>query len=448
MKFLLVLAMLSAAHDEPLLTERQRQLNLDSFDQVWTTIRDRHWDPEFGGLDWDATRHELRPEVAVADTMPEARGLMNDMIQSFGLSHFAIIPAGFYEDTLDGPAPGTTGMEVRIVEGRALVTSLPEGSPGAEAGVRPGWEILRVGETDIPARLEKMAATFEGMTWKDAALALSVMGILQGPVGNTIDVEFLDGWDEKTIRPITLAEPRGNRCKVGHLPAQHVWIDAHPIDGNVGYIAFNRFLDAPVVMPVFNKAVRSFLDAPGIIIDLRGNGGGMSAMAMGMAGWFVKEKDLTLGTLHLRDLALKLAFSPRPRAYPGTVAILVDGLTVSAAEFFAGGLKDLGRARLFGTRTAGAALPSVIEKLPNGDGFQYVLGDYVTAGGERLEGKGVAPDQEVPTTRKALLEGQDPVLEEALRWIRKENRRSGDGSGLDLPISMETRPAPGKDCPA
>jgi carboxyl-terminal processing protease len=235
---------------------------------------------------------------------------------------------------------------------------------------------------------------------------------------------------------------------VGHLPAQHVWIDTHPVDGDVGYIAFNHFLDAPVVMPAFNEAVRSFRNAPGIIIDLRGNGGGMSAMARGMAGWFVREKDRHLGTLHLRDLALKMAFAPRPRAYAGCVAILVDGLTVSAAEFFAGGLQDLGRARLFGTQTAGAALPSVIEKLPNGDGFQYVLGDYITAGGERLEGSGVSPDREVPITRQALLDGQDPALEEALRWIRKESRRSGNGSGLDLPISMETRPAPGKDCPA
>jgi carboxyl-terminal processing protease len=446
MKFLLVLATLCAAHDESLLTEHQRQLNLDSFDKVWTTIRDKHWDPEFGGLDWDATRVELRPEVADADTMGKARALMNDMIQSFGFSHFAIIPAGFYED-ISG-APGTTGIDVRIVDGRALVTSLPEGSSGAMAGVRPGWEILRVGETDIPARLEKMAATFEGRTWRDAAMALSVMGILQGPVGKTITVEFLDGWDERVIREIPLWEPRGNRCQIGHLPAQHVWIDARPIDGDVGYIAFNRFLDAPVVMPVFNEAVRSFRDAPGIVIDLRGNGGGMSAMAMGMAGWFVREKDRHLGTLLLRNLALEMAFAPRPRAYTGSLAILVDGLTISAAEFFAGGLQDLGRARVFGSRTAGAALPSVIERLPNGDGFQYVLGDYITAGGERLEGKGVAPDREARVTRQALLEGRDPALEEALRWIRKESRRSCGGSGMDLPISMETRPAPVKDCPA
>jgi carboxyl-terminal processing protease len=102
------------------------------------------------------------------------------------------------------------------------------------------------------------------------------------------------------------------------------------------------------------------------------------------------------------------------------VAILVDAEAASTSEIFAGGLKDLGRARVFGTRTAAAALPSVIERLPNGDGFQYAIANYISEGGKPLEGIGVQPDEEVKLSREALLAGHDSVLDAALEWIKKQ----------------------------
>ena len=63
------------------------------------------------------------------------------------------------------------------------------------------------------------------------------------------------------------------------------------------------------------------------------------------------------------------------------------------------------------------ALPSVFEKLPNGDRFQYAIADYVSTGGERLEGVGVIPNTEVKLKRKELLEGKDAVIEAAVHWI-------------------------------
>jgi carboxyl-terminal processing protease len=100
--------------------------------------------------------------------------------------------------------------------------------------------------------------------------------------------------------------------------------------------------------------------------------------------------------------------------------VIVDGMSASTSEIFAGGLKDLGRAKIFGERTAAAALPSLIEKLPNGDGFQYAVANYVSEGGKPLEGIGVTPDMPVRVTREALLTGHDPALDAALEWIEKQ----------------------------
>jgi carboxyl-terminal processing protease len=104
------------------------------------------------------------------------------------------------------------------------------------------------------------------------------------------------------------------------------------------------------------------------------------------------------------------------------VAILVDSGSYSASEIFAGGMQSIGRARIFGSRTPGGALPAVLERLPGGDVLQYAIGDFTTATGQRIEGRGVIPDTEVLPTRQALFAGSDPVLDAALDWIAHTER--------------------------
>jgi len=408
----------------PALTQQQRQLNLESFEYVWTTIRDKHFDPELGGLDWQAIHDELRPKVQQARTMSEARKVMHDMISRLELTHFSIIPAEVYQDMNQpgekGAYDGVTGIDLRIIDGHALVTRVEQDSPAAEAGVKTGWEIIRISEDDVVSKLQPIAKEFDGKTYKDLVLAYAVKSRLSGKIGDPVVVQFRDGADQTVELNILLIEKKGKRFQIGHLPPLYVWIDVDSIDQNIGYIAFNGFLDPINVMPAFNNAMKSFMDADGLIIDIRGNPGGVGDMAMGMAGWLVAEKNRRLGTLYMRDNELKVVVNPRATTYSGPVAILVDGLSTSCSEIFSGGLKDLGRACIFGSRTGGAALPSIIEKLPNGDGFQYAFANYRSEGGEVLEGAGVTPDVEVVPTQEALLQGRDLVLETAVAWIRSQ----------------------------
>jgi carboxyl-terminal processing protease len=190
----------------------------------------------------------------------------------------------------------------------------------------------------------------------------------------------------------------------------------------VGYVAFNLFLDPEALIGNVGAAVNGCRECSGFIIDLRGNPGGIGGIAMGLAGWFVDQAGLQLGKMYLRGATVNFAVFPRPEPFRGPLAILVDGCSGSTAEIFAGGMKDLKRARVFGTRTAGAALPSIIDKLPNGDGFQYAIANYISDGGRPLEGIGVIPDEEVRLTRRGLLDRQDAVLESALNWIRKQKK--------------------------
>jgi carboxyl-terminal processing protease len=200
----------------------------------------------------------------------------------------------------------------------------------------------------------------------------------------------------------------------------YFWAEGHKINPDIGYVRFNLFFEPETLVKTVEEMVKACGNCSGFVIDVRGNPGGLGGLATGVAGWFIDKPDQQLGTMYMRDNTIKFAVFPRPDAFRGPLAILVDGGSGSTSEIFAGGLKDLKRARIFGTRTAGAALPSVFEKLQNNDGFQYAVASYTSQGGKPLEGIGVIPDEEVPLTRKQLLDGQDAPLDAAVTWIHKQ----------------------------
>jgi carboxyl-terminal processing protease len=297
--------------------------------------------------------------------------------------------------------------------------------------VKPGWQIVSIGGTELKSVLEQGLAN-PGI--HELQLTRGLLARLSGQPGGRVRATFLDGTGKdgtgkdgtgkdgagKTVPlELRLATPRGELSRFGNLPPTRVWFESKRI-GGAGYVRFNMFLDLPHVMASFQSTVEGCKDCSGLVIDLRGNPGGIAGMAMGMAGFLVDKPDLLLGTMYLRDTTLKFIVNPRAQTFSGPVAMLLDACSASTSEIFAEGLKDLGRARVFGTRTAAAALPSAFERLPNGDGFQYAMANYISEGGQPLEGIGVTPDVEVKLTRAALLAGHDPVVDAALDWIKRQ----------------------------
>jgi carboxyl-terminal processing protease len=395
------------------------QLDLDSFEKVWTTIRDKHWQVKPGGLDWQAIHNEYQPRVKSAASHDQARAVMQEMLGRLKQSHFAIIPEMVYavvDD--DGEGPGTSGIDTRVLDGHAVVTSVDPGSPAALQGVRPGWQIESAGGKPMKAVI---AQALSNPAIHDLQLTRAVLARLSGPIGGTLEATFLDASNKTVTLTLGLTAPRGTLSAFGNLPAQHVWFENKRL-GTTAYVRFNLFLDLPRVMASFQQTIDNCKECDGLIVDLRGNPGGIGGMAMGMAGFLVDKPNQLLGTMYLRDSTLKFVVNPRADIFSGPVAVLVDGCSASTSEIFASGLKDLGRARVFGTPTAAAALPSAFERLPNGDGFQYAVANYVSEGGQPLEGLGVTPDVRVELTRTALLAGHDPVVDAALDWIRRSKK--------------------------
>ena len=400
----------------------------ETFEAAWKIIRDSHFDPKMNGVDWQAVRTELGPRAARARNDGELREVITAMLSRLGLSHFALIPSGG-----DRSAPvdlgGDPGFDVRLVGSDLIVTYVDPRGGAAAAGVRAGWRLLSIEGMPTAELLSRLPQAMPERLRQVEAWRL-IENRVRGPRGSSTALMFDDGERDLAVAVERRAEA-GQPATVGNLPTMYVRFDATEQrtarGAAVGVIAFNVWM--PAVDAMFQRAIDRFRNADAIVVDLRGNPGGLAAMIMGISGHFLVERQ-PLGTMKTRESELKFTANPRlvnaagERVTPfaGPVAVLVDGMTGSASECFAGGLQALKRARVFGQTSMGQALPAFFDKLPNGDVLIHATGDFVTADGTRLEGRGVVPDEVVAVERSALLAGRDPTLAAALTWVDRQAR--------------------------
>jgi carboxyl-terminal processing protease len=410
-----------------------------TFDSAWTIVRDSHFDRTMNGLDWEAVRAELRPRAAAASSTGELRGVVRDMLERLGLSHFALIPSTADADGPAGDLGGDPGFDVRLVGDDLLVTRVDPHVPQ----VQTGWRVLEIGSTKVadlihvlPVRSRAStdappgSGPDSGRAENDRLVHVEAWRIaqtrLRGPAGSRAEVTFEDGSANLVRLALERRPDVGQPVTVGNLPTMFVRVERAkkrtPGGATVGVIGFNVWMTA--VDAQFQQAVDEFRQADGIVVDLRGNPGGLAAMLMGISGHFVGERK-TLGVMKTRDSELRFFTNPRlvsatgERVAPfaGPLAILVDAMSGSASECFTGGMQSIGRARVFGQPSMGQALPALFDRLPNGDVLIHAYGDFVTSDGTRLEGRGVIPDEIQPLRREELLAGRDRPLEAALAWI-------------------------------
>lgn len=400
-----------------------REAGLASFDTVWQLVNDTYVDPTFGGLDWVAVREELRPRAERATSAGEQRVAIRDMLARLGQSHFALLSTAPDPGDLRGEA--SVPFDVRLTPEGFLVSRLHR---NAEVPLHPGNRILRIDDHDVARLVDDVdpeQPRRSELHWR------RVMRALSGTPGSRVRLTVDAPGVVSRVVDVRLVLPPGEAVTVGNLPMLRSDVEVQErstVSGRrVGFIRFNVWMAA--MAEPFAEAIDRFRHHDGLIIDLRGNPGGLADMIRGIAGHLVSEPVL-LGRMRMRDLALEFRANPRRSTtdgrsvvpYSGPVAVLVDEWTASASECFAGGLQAVGRVTVFGTRTAGQALPAATQRLVNGDVLMYAVGDFVTSTGRRLEGAGVVPDVEVALTSEGLLEGRDAEAA-ALDWLDQATPR-------------------------
>jgi len=438
------------------------------FDRMWEIVNETHFDPDFNGVDWVAVRDELRPQAQAARTPREIRSVMRNALGRFGQSHFNIIPdraAAPAESTTsantetktsdasesepqsipaireiaieddsasDGDGDWDTGIDLQIIDGQAVISAVRDQSPAQIAGVQTGWVLTNVRSESLQEGLERLAEAVDGVMFDIQGRGMILNNHLQGPPDTTIDLTFLDRNDETVELNIAREPMPGELVKFGNLPplSTHLqWskiITTSPSGAQteIGVIAFNIWMIP--IMPQFEKAMYELRDVDGIIIDLRGNPGGIGGLASSIGRFLLPEKG-SLGTMTMRGTQMKFNIEPvivttwgeTLDPFEGSIAILIDSGSASTSEIFAGGLQSLGRVEVFGTRSSGQALAALMDRLPSGDVFIHAIADFETSTGHRLEHGGVNPNYRVPLTRADLINGIDSPKHAAMKWIEQ-----------------------------
>ncbi len=368
----------------PAVPSRERaRMNQRVFDRVWHEVRGQYYDPGLHGVDWNAARRTYRPlALAAADDRALYR-VLGDMLALLDDEHAgASAPAVARRlDSARGPRPviGVTLRPDPGAPGVYFIDRVREGSAAEAAGVAVGWRL----DTTAPDAWFPERDVVEG---------------------RAVTLTFADADGGRRTLTVTprIMPPRPPFTADLSRPGVAVL----RIDG------FEAGLG-----DWMGRQLAALPSDTDVILDLRGNPGGRLLEADAVLSCFL-PRDLAWATRTTRSgraIVLKTAGGCGDLDAPAAndVAVLVDSNSRSAAELTPAALQEAGRAVVVGERTAGAVLISQDTRLPDGGRLSLSRSNFVTAGGVRLEKRGVTPDL-TPPAAEGEAPGEDSALDLAI----------------------------------
>jgi carboxyl-terminal processing protease len=382
------------------------------FEIVWRTVNDDYYDPGFHGLDWQAVRERYRPRMEAAPNDQEFYALFEVMLAELRDSHTGFSPPP-PQGTPPGGHPGSLGLSLAVVEGQTTVSEVEADSGAARAGVRPGMILRTVNGRPVEELYALIRANFAGVSSERAFAVLQARALLYGNFlskPRTLGlVNFEDTPFEVTLEQAAEATKAAPR------------VEARRLATGFGYIKFDRW--EPPADARFNAELATLSDTPGLVIDLRANGGGQTDVLLNIAGNFFAAPTYT-GGFRRRDGTLdRYTTRPPARPYNRPVVILTDERSASASETFSIFMQESGRAYVIGRQSNGALLNTRIRKIKGGGELRVSIRAYVSPRGRIPEGTGVIPDQIIPLTISDLRQGRDAALEAAEAYLAAQAQR-------------------------
>jgi len=341
-------------------------------------------------------------QIEKTKTVGEFTGVVNSVMNSFGFSHIVLFsPEAFTARNTQSRAG--IGIRIEIETGGLRVVNVFPGSPAAEVGLQPGDLIFEADGKAVKSTAE-----------------------LAGDVGQTSSIKLRRGTEVKT-----LSVTRRQYSTV--LPETVEW------NGDIAVLKVPTFDAGYNIDNVDALMVQISGRAKGVVLDLRGNGGGRVTNLQHLASYFLNSAEQPLGTFVGKGevmrytqthgpsvdpieiaskTALKVKASKNKNGIRLTVPVscLIDSGSGSASEMMASALREQLSSKLYGRKTAGAVLASVIMPLRDDLGFalQFPVTDYVTIKGMRIEGNPIVPDKEFPI---AKFGEQDSALSTAIQEL-------------------------------
>jgi carboxyl-terminal processing protease len=380
------------------------------FDDVWETIAERYYDPKFHGVDWQAKRNVFRPAAARATNPHEFYEVLRQMIASLKDAHTRVYSPDEKFDWWN-PRFVTVGLTIREVGGVPTVIQIEPNSLAAQTEIRPGDVIVKVDDLSVA---EFVAQRLDSSRLSGAVRSRVIANLLDGPAGTLVKVAWT---------------PRNGKQKSAVL--RRYWSQrqlgfSNQRNGKIAILRLDAFTQTVAVD--FSKSLPDVLDgAEGIVLDLRANGGGDAEAMADVASLFIDEgvnlgrfADRSGASFELQTYSKRLWRMPPSFPIKLPLVVLTSENTSSAAEILAAALQSRRQARVIGTETCGCVLAiRNRHALPDGGVLDVSEFDYRTAGGSRLEGVGVKPDEFSLLTRTDIYSHNDRALELAKHFLEK-----------------------------
>ncbi|MFC4470785.1 S41 family peptidase [Streptomyces xiangluensis] len=282
-----------------------------------------------------------------------------------------------FEEALDGAYTGVGLWARRERDGRIAVARVRDGSPAEAAGIRKGDRLRSVDGKRVDGRpVTEVVALLRGDATGAAAGTAVSLGLERGT----------RVWTE-TVRRARLSTES---------------VTVRELGGDATVIKVAAFTKGSGEL--VRAAVAGTPADARIVLDLRGNSGGLVTEAVTAASAFLDGG--LVATYDVRGDQRALHAEPGGDTSRPLVA-LVDGGTMSAAELLTGALQDRGRAVVVGSRTFGKGSVQMPSRLPDGSVAELTVGHYRTPSGRGVDGSGLSPDLEV---EEGVLERAETVL--------------------------------------
>jgi C-terminal processing protease CtpA/Prc len=405
-----------------------------------------------GTVDWQELSEEYRPRVEEAEANEDAEAFalaICDLATEIPDGHIAVF-------SYEGATPcdqrqaeaiaGGIGISVReLDDGRILVNFVLEGGPAAEAGIEYGAEIIEFDGMPVDEAISAQTGVNAPYSLASTQRLDQLRDLIRMPLGTEVEVTFANpGGEEETVT-LTATDERNSlafsrQFVYGIASTSGAPIEYEFLPSGYGYVRVNSFSnDIDLLFINWDYFIRTAVTngVPGIIVDLRTNGGGFSYAALRMASSFFTEE---IPVYYREDYNPDIdAFFSEPEypsliipptdpdlIYTGPVTVLIGPGCASACEYFAYAFGQNDRAQFVGQyATNGIAggwfdtyLPDgLVFALPTSQG-RGVDGDII------IEGIGIQPTIDVPVTEENMattIAEQDVVLDAAIAYLDDVN---------------------------
>lgn len=350
------------------------------YDKSWNSVKKNYIDSTFNNQDWNRWRKKYKGKLKTSD---DTKVAIDTMLASLNDDYTRFLTETEYKEqfnSIESHFYGV-GVEITSVSGKIVVHGVLPDTPAQKADLKANDIILSVNGKNV-----------HGIDLN------KVSDIIRGPENSFVNLKIKRG------RLLLTKKIKRQKIEIKS-------INSSIKKGNIGYIKIKSFIGSNTA-DEFIKAIKTMDKTKGLIIDLRGNTGGLFANAVIIANLFIKDGkivSIVSKNGHKNDIN---AFFKTDIVKKPTV-VLVDGISASASEILSGALKDNKKAVLVGTKTFGKGLVQQIIPLPNRTGLNITIAKYLTPNGSDINKKGIEPDYKIEYTLKDYKNHCDTQLNKA-----------------------------------